>query len=511
MRRFRSVDAHAGWLLTALGIAATACGGSSSSDGGLGGQAGSGTGGVTGGTGGTGGVTGGTGGGTANKFPCQNPQPIVVDGQDTGVDSCDGGMVRRREAKTCPTAMPRVSPCAATQMNCSEDTDCNAQANGYCTFNQGGGGAPSSCNCAYGCVNDSECAEGYVCLCGNPVGKCVPADCSTSDDCEAGFDCLGSPGGSCSSGALTCQTPADECGSQADCGGFQYCGVGAQGNLVCKTDGCAGLGRPFLVDGAARLASVAARDFGGGARPRLDGVSETERLELCDHWTQVGLMEHASIAAFARFGMQLLGLGAPLELIERSNAAQVDETRHARVAFAFASAYAGHQVGPGALDLVGALPPLEPRQVLSDVIREGCIGETLAAIEAEHAAEHATDPEVRAALAAIARDEGAHAELAWHFVAWLLRVRPELADFARQQLSSACDELRAAPLAARDPGDARRLALGIVAGLERDELRRDAIERVVVPCAAALLDAPRQAADHAPEVQSQLSTSLPAV
>jgi hypothetical protein len=402
------------------------------------------------------------------------------------LESCGGTVVRREEAKTCPSAIPRATGCTAQQQNCNSDGDCTTSANGYCQLYAGGGGAPSSCDCAYGCVNDSDCAADEVCLCGDPVGTCVKADCKTSNDCAPGYDCV-TPTGACVASYLACQGPADECLSEADCSSIEYCGVGPQGNLVCKTNGCAGLGRPFLVEGTARTAEVALRDFGSALPAELAGLSDSERLELAEHWTRVGLMEHASIAAFARFALQLLHLGAPLDLLQRTNAAQVDETRHAEVAFALAGSFAGRALGPGPLDLDGALPEVEPRQVLSDVIVEGCIGETLAAVEAEHAAAHARDPLLRQTLATIARDEARHAELAWRFVAWMLERYPELRGFVRSELTAAIQRTRSEPLPPADAGAERRLELGILDGRERAEVRRDALDRAVARCADALL------------------------
>ena len=128
--------------------------------------------------------------GNANKYPCKDSKPVLVNGQPTGLETCGSSMVARKEAKTCPKAAP--GSCSASQMNCTSDSDCTAQPNGYCEFVSGGFGVPTSCSCAYGCVNDSECPAGQRCLCGDPVGTCVPADCSTSADCTAGFDCVAS-------------------------------------------------------------------------------------------------------------------------------------------------------------------------------------------------------------------------------------------------------------------------------------------------------------------------------
>jgi hypothetical protein len=42
---------------------------------------------------------------------------------------------------------------------------------------------------------------------------------------------------------------------------------------------------------------------------------------LAKHWTEVALMAHASIAAFARFSLDALSLGAPPELLDAAHAA----------------------------------------------------------------------------------------------------------------------------------------------------------------------------------------------
>ena len=51
---------------------------------------------------------------------------------------------------------------------------------------------------------------------------------------------------------------------------------------------------------------------------------------------------------------------------------------------------------------------------------EGCVRETFGALVAHYQARAAADPEVRAAMARIARDETRHAELAWRTHAWAM-------------------------------------------------------------------------------------------
>lgn len=70
---------------------------------------------------------------------------------------------------------------------------------------------------------------------------------------------------------------------------------------------------------------------------------------------------------------------------------------------------------------------------------EGCIGETVAALEAAHARDTSSDPGVRSVLARIAEDEAQHAELAFRFVSWAM---PQLdATFAEHLLEYTLEEV----------------------------------------------------------------------
>jgi hypothetical protein len=180
-------------------------------------------------------------------------------------------------------------------------------------------------------------------------------------------------------------------------------------------------GRPFLIMGRERVAETVPRKE-WALLPSAPQVTAhgPPLAAAAAHWARVGLMEHASIAAFARFTLHLLALGAPPELVRESQEALGDETQHARLAFGLASAFAGEAVGPGPLAIDGALDRFELRDFVATLIREGCIGETVAAVEAREALEHATDPAVRAVLEAIACDELRHAALAWRTLGWVV-------------------------------------------------------------------------------------------
>jgi hypothetical protein len=132
-------------------------------------------------------------------------------------------------------------------------------------------------------------------------------------------------------------------------------------------------------------------------------------------------------------------------------------------------------------------------------IHEGCIGETVAAIEAREAAEHAQDPALRALLLTISEDETRHAELAFCFVQWALAQGDALLDRAvRREFAQLAAEVphEAAPAL----HDAALLDHGLVPEAMRQAIRARAIAEVVLPCSRALYAArragPRATARH---------------
>lgn len=195
-------------------------------------------------------------------------------------------------------------------------------------------------------------------------------------------------------------------------------------------------GRPFLVDGSRREASAQARP-GWCGREQPAPVPDAVRGALISRWLRAARAEHASVASFARFALALMHHGAPAGLVAEAHRAALDEVRHAETCFALASAYAGQIMGPGPLDVSGALSgELDLVRMVETLVAEGCVGETLAALEAAEAARHADDPVVRAALEGIAEDESRHAALAWRALGWFVERHPELAAVAQGALAA---------------------------------------------------------------------------
>lgn len=408
-------------------------------------------------------------------FPCEGPTP--ASGHDHGYVQCEGGWSHRVEAAECPNMLPTSGSCSADpnggSAECVVDTDCKETPYGRCGSDFAGG-----CVCVYGCVVDADCDDGEICVCGEVIGSCAPASCKEDADCES--ELCASYDEECGPSGFACQSREDDCASTADCPSGQTC-YWTGDHRACVSQTCF-IGRPFLIAGAARVAAARERaDWAAERAPDLNDLAPGLRAALAEHWTDAGLMEHASVAAFARFALQLLALGAPSELVEGAQAAMADELRHARLCFALAGAYAGRAIGPGPLDPAGALEADEA-EILAAAILEGCVGETVAALEALESARCAEDPVVRGVLEGIAADEARHAELAWRFVRWSLARDPA----ARSLVA----EVFAAALALEGVAGASRSELaahGVLDPSARREVRDAALRDVVGPCFRALL------------------------
>ncbi|MCB9547229.1 MAG: ferritin-like domain-containing protein [Myxococcales bacterium] len=211
------------------------------------------------------------------------------------------------------------------------------------------------------------------------------------------------------------------------------------------------------------------------------------RARVADEWAQDGLMEHASVASFARFTLHLLAVGAPPALVDEALQAGRDEIEHARLCFRLAQRVGGAAVGPGPLPLDGdVIGDVSLPAVVRAAVAEGCVGETVAAMEAGAALERAEDVEVRAALQIIARDEARHAELAWRFVGWAVQADAA----ARAAAEDAFRVVLAAPAGAplTEEADVDRLAAwGRLTRRRRADVRAEALAEVVAPTAQALL------------------------
>lgn len=248
-------------------------------------------------------------------------------------------------------------------------------------------------------------------------------------------------------------------------------------------------GRPFVVAGEVRIAPLVGQSTWIAETNETVDLSKSDASALAAAWRADGADEHASVASFLRFGLDLLACGAPPDLVTAAALAAADEVKHAQLCFALAASLDGRAMGPGALDCTGVVARTDLAEAVTAAVGEGCIGETLAAAMAGAAARLAVDPATIQALQVIAEDEARHAELAWRFVAWAVAADVSARDAANAAFAQM--------LAAAAPADPRAALLRCVASDVQTAwgrlpagrwapLARAVMADVVAPAAAAL-------------------------
>jgi len=267
-------------------------------------------------------------------------------------------------------------------------------------------------------------------------------------------------------------------------------GTGAQCCYIAIDNSFGCTGRPFTVDGASRVALVVSREgWTGKSRNVSLGEAPPRHAGLAEAWARDAVAEHASIASFARFVQELLAFGAPADLVRRATRAMADEIAHAEDCFALATRFGGAAVGPGSLATHDAPPATDLASAVRATIIEGCIGETISAICAEHALTSTTDVEVRRVLEKIVRDESRHAELAFRFVAWAIdRGGESIRSVAQEELARArrASQTNAEPETAQEKDADLFRACGRISATDRRRTAEKAWSEVLLPCAEAL-------------------------
>jgi hypothetical protein len=125
----------------------------------------------------------------------------------------------------CPNLLPRDNdaciPTGPGEATCATDADCADAPLGFCTT------VPTAhypgCGCVYGCVRDSDCAQGQICECSDPIGVCRTAACLSDAACAPGSLCASADTswGGCTfqppARGYECQAVADGCLTDAEC------------------------------------------------------------------------------------------------------------------------------------------------------------------------------------------------------------------------------------------------------------------------------------------------------
>jgi hypothetical protein len=248
---------------------------------------------------------------------------------------------------------------------------------------------------------------------------------TTIGTCESTFDLVG-PASACAPDVygkvdealcLAVCPPSSVQATAATCWANEVDGGTAQ--LTCAYYQPCGTGRrpPGLAEG-----EVAGGE-GADAGPEGEGA-------VARFLGEVAHLEAASVLAFEGLARELEAHAAPARLVGAARRAAREEVEHAEVMARFAT-QAGARLRPV---VVTSTPARSLEAIAADNAVEGCVRETFGAVIAMHQAERARSAEMRRALERIAREEAAHAELAWELAGWL---RGRLDEAARGRVDEA--------------------------------------------------------------------------
>ncbi|MFO0547949.1 MAG: hypothetical protein U0271_06155 [Polyangiaceae bacterium] len=146
------------------------------------------------------------------------------------------------------------------------------------------------------------------------------------------------------------------------------------------------------------------------------------RAGLAELWRTRATSEHRSIGIFNLYALDLLGAGAPVEMLSLACRAALDEVRHTELFCRLASLYSGAPESPPP-----GIPPMpdDPEipirlQVAREALHLSVVSESYSCALLSQLHERARDPAVKGALAAVLADEIHHARMGWSLLSLLL-------------------------------------------------------------------------------------------
>ena len=130
-------------------------------------------------------------------------------------------------------------------------------------------------------------------------------------------------------------------------------------------------------------------------RPSFQYRNQKIGTKIGSLWLKQGEAEHSSIASFAKNTLQLLSIGAPNELLIASQKASVDELHHTKISYLLSREFMKKYFCPGTLDIKDSLESGNVNQMIKSTIHEGCIEETVSAVEAHYNARASKITDIR--------------------------------------------------------------------------------------------------------------------
>ena len=197
-------------------------------------------------------------------------------------------------------------------------------------------------------------------------------------------------------------------------------------------------GRPYTLEGSSLRSPLSAEcSTSDGwvssiATETNANISSSAVKAATSQWLNAAQDEHASVASFSKFSIQLLAVAAPSHLVELSHRAALQEIEHAKLCFKAAVMIQGkgsEVMGPGKFPEHSLEISSDLREVASSTAKEGAIGETNAAITAAvryNLFQELESREISSELAShisrslkqIMMEEAEHAALAWRTLQW---------------------------------------------------------------------------------------------
>jgi len=160
-------------------------------------------------------------------------------------------------------------------------------------------------------------------------------------------------------------------------------------------------------------------------------MDESARRALANKWHESAKFEHASVASFSKFSLQLMAAGAPFYLIQQAHLAAIQELNHAKLCLQIAALIrpCDRAVQFGGLPLSSIQIESGLAELALETSVEAATNELFAAFQAALARQHVTDGgPIGHTLEVIMKEETEHAALAWNTLRWTLDEAARRAD-----------------------------------------------------------------------------------
>lgn len=198
------------------------------------------------------------------------------------------------------------------------------------------------------------------------------------------------------------------------------------------------LGRALSVGGEEVVAETTRGSSWSAPPAPVVGLDGSRKKSVAPELLATARAKHASVAAYARLVCQLIALGAPARVVDKTQRAMGDQLRHATMAFGLLAA-CGEPLQPRPLAEAAAPMPAGDElaaAVLREVVHHGCVTETLTAHWAARRADVHASMEIREYYNQLAEDGARHAALAFETLSWILGDAPALAPLAAAEVAA---------------------------------------------------------------------------